>query len=83
MGVISYCFIFLSFLLTCYVNLMDEAWDDVKYREITCILNLTKGRTKNIIDLPLNLRLIDMKIYLSNHASCNLYCCLGASAFTL
>ena len=51
------------------MNLMDEELNDVKYREITCILNLTKARTTNIIDLPLNLRLINMKIIsLSNHA---------------
>ena len=50
---------------------MDEGWNDVKYKEITCILNLTKGRTENIIDMPQNLRLIDMKIIsISNHASC-------------
>ena len=81
-GIISYRFIFLPFLLTCCVNLINEGWSDVKYREITCILNLTKGRTKNVIDLPPNLRLIDVRIIsLSNHASCYLYCCLGASAF--
>ena len=76
-GIISYCLIFPLFLLTCCVNIMDEGWNDVKYREITCILNFTKGKTKNIIDLPPSLRLIDMKIIsLSNHASCYLYCCL-------
>ena len=63
---------------------MDEGWNDVKYREITCILNLTKGKLKNRIDLLLNLKLTDMKIIsFSNHASCYLYCCLGASFFTL
>ena len=56
---------------------MDEGWNDVKYREITCILNLTKGRTKNIIDLHSNLGLIDMKIIsLSNQASCYLIAAL-------
>ena len=82
-GIISYCLISLLFLLTFGVNLMDEGWNDVKYREITCILNLTKDRTKNRIDLPPNLGLIDVKIIsVSNHASCYLYCCLGALAFT-
>ena len=34
---------------------MDEGWNDVKYREITCILNLAKSRTKNRnFDLPLS-----------------------------
>ena len=48
------------FALFCCVNLMDEEWNDAKYREITCILNLTKCRTKNIIDLPPNIILINM-----------------------
>ena len=69
-GIISYRLISLLFLLTCGVNLMDNGWNDVKYREIACILNLTKGRTKNRIDLPQNLRLIDMNmISLSIHTS--------------
>ena len=54
-GIISYRLISLSFLLACGRNLMDEGWNDVKYREIACILNLIKGRTKNRIDLPPNL----------------------------
>ena len=49
-------YLFITFTyLQC--ELMDEGWNDVKHREITCILNLTKGRTKNRTDLPPNLRL--------------------------
>ena len=71
------------FLYHFYLLAVRTSWNDVKYREIACILNLTKGRTKNRIDLPPNLKLTDMKIISrSNHVSCYLYCCLGASAFT-
>ena len=67
----SYHFIIFSYL---QCELMDEGWNDVKYREATCILNLAKVRMKNKIDLLLTLTLVDMKIISqSNHASCYLY----------
>ena len=65
--------VFISLIIFTYLRceLMDEEWNDINFREITFIFNLTKDRTKTKIDLPPNLRLIDIKIiFLSNHASC-------------
>ena len=41
-------------------ELIHKGWNEVRYREISCIL--TKGRMKNRIYLLQNLRLINMKI---------------------
>ena len=65
------------FFLTCCVNSWILGWNEVKYREINCIL--TKGRTNNRIYLPSKLRLINMKLMSFSYLAS---CCLESSAFT-
>ena len=64
-GIILYRLISLLVLLTCFANLMNEGWNDVKYIEKTFILNFTMGRTKNRIDLLLKLLTKHLAIFIA------------------
>ena len=64
-GIISYHLISLLVLITCFVNLMNEGSNDVKYIEKTFILYLTKGRMKNRIDLLLKYLTTHLAIFIA------------------
>ena len=64
-GIISYRLISLLVLITCFVNLMNEGSNDVKYIEKTFILYLTKGRMKNRIDLLLKYLTTHLAIFIA------------------
>ena len=68
------------FFLTCCVNSWILGWNEVKYREINCIL--TKSRTNNGLYLPSKLRLINMKLLSFSYLASYFLYCLESSTFT-
>ena len=68
------------FSLFLVVNSYIVGWNEVKYREINCIL--TKGRTNNRIYLPSKLRLINMKLMSFSYLASYFIYCIESSAFT-